>query len=256
MDKLADRIAFSFAPATITGVGGDRPKCATCAWTRFTGAVWSRRPKSARRIFSGDGGRRDVRLQMTGVWEAYSGSPTAGMMVLPGMAPYLAPEVSAGAMPKKRSIGCLCRLALSGHELIVEVSRTVRRNGGFDRHSQHSTAPTPGVRSANMATPSDCWMRLSKRHCRRTLPLGTASANEMLVGPEDVAEMPYDLTLFDLAAKGGYGPGWPATYAGRRPRLVRNRWRPRMSATRRDPRSLETNRAKTKSARSGMCRFG
>lgn len=44
-----------------------------------------------------------ARLQLAGIWEAYHASPEAAKAVYPGMAPYLAPEVSAGEMPGPQS---------------------------------------------------------------------------------------------------------------------------------------------------------
>lgn len=88
----------------------------------------------------------EVKLQLTGIWEAYSGSVTAAGMVLPTMSPYLAPEVSAGEMPNSTSdvyaIGVVMfelltgRLPYSGE---TPVSIAIK----------HATAPTPNVRDIN-----------------------------------------------------------------------------------------------------------
>jgi len=40
-----------------------------------------------------------TRLALAGVWESYSSSRLAGAAMLNAMAPYLAPEISAGSMP-------------------------------------------------------------------------------------------------------------------------------------------------------------
>lgn len=45
----------------------------------------------------------EARLQLAGLWQAYSASQTAGGVVLPAMSPSLAPEVSQGAMPSPSS---------------------------------------------------------------------------------------------------------------------------------------------------------
>jgi eukaryotic-like serine/threonine-protein kinase len=45
----------------------------------------------------------EARLQMAGIWEAYSTSASAGAVVLPNLAPYLAPEISRGGMPSPAS---------------------------------------------------------------------------------------------------------------------------------------------------------
>jgi len=44
-----------------------------------------------------------ARLQLTGMWEAYSASATAGSAVLTLMAPYMAPEISSGGLPTPAS---------------------------------------------------------------------------------------------------------------------------------------------------------
>ncbi|MFQ3676762.1 MAG: PASTA domain-containing protein [Fimbriimonadaceae bacterium] len=44
-----------------------------------------------------------ARLQLAGIWEAYSSSPSSGPAVLPSISPYLAPEVSHGSMPSYAS---------------------------------------------------------------------------------------------------------------------------------------------------------
>lgn len=93
----------------------------------------------------------DVRLQMTGIWEAYSGSVTAGAMVLPSMSPYLAPEVSAGGMPTPRSdvysIGVTLYELLSGRlPYFAETPVAMAL--------QHANSPTPNVRAINPSVPA------------------------------------------------------------------------------------------------------
>lgn len=51
-------------------------------------------------VISPDG---SAKLQLAGIWQAYSRSSTAGAVVLPSMAPYLAPEVSSGGLPAPAS---------------------------------------------------------------------------------------------------------------------------------------------------------
>ncbi|MGV3618803.1 MAG: protein kinase domain-containing protein [Fimbriimonas sp.] len=93
----------------------------------------------------------EVRLQLTGMWEAYSGSATAAAMVLPTMSPYLAPEVSAGDMPGPRSdvyaVGVLLYELLTGRlpyygDTPVAIAL------------QHATTPTPSVREINSSVPN------------------------------------------------------------------------------------------------------
>ena len=93
----------------------------------------------------------DVKLQLAGIWEVYSASPTAGAMVLPGMAPYLAPEVSAGSMPSTASdvyaLGVILYELLAGRlpyygDTAVSVA------------IQHSSVSTPSVREINPSVPA------------------------------------------------------------------------------------------------------
>ena len=92
----------------------------------------------------------DVRLQMAGIWESYSGSSTAGSVVLPALAPYLAPEVSRGGMPSPASdmysIGVILFELLAGRKpFIAEYPVAVAM--------MHATEPTPEVRVLNPSVP-------------------------------------------------------------------------------------------------------
>lgn len=92
----------------------------------------------------------DVRLQMAGIWEAYSNSTTAGSVVLPSMAPYLAPEVSKGGMPTPASdiyaVGVILFELLSGRKpYLADQPVAVAM--------MHATEPTPEVRALNPSVP-------------------------------------------------------------------------------------------------------
>ncbi|NOG39331.1 MAG: PASTA domain-containing protein [Armatimonadetes bacterium] len=92
----------------------------------------------------------EARLQLAGLWQAYSASQTAGGVVLPAMAPSLAPEVSQGAMPSPSSdvygVGVILFHLLTGR---------------MPYHAEHPVAlamkhisePIPSTRSINPSVP-------------------------------------------------------------------------------------------------------
>jgi hypothetical protein len=92
----------------------------------------------------------DARIQLAGVWEAYSRSRSAGAMVLGSMAPYLAPEVSKGSMPTVASdiyaLGVILFQLLTGRlPFLAEqpVAMAIK----------HSTEPVPSLRVLNASVP-------------------------------------------------------------------------------------------------------
>lgn len=109
-------------------------------------------------ITHGDIGEHHVRvdadgtaiLQGAGLWKSYSSSGTAGAAVLPQMAPYLAPEVSQGALPTPASdvygVGILLYQLLTGE---------------YPYHGEqplatamlHNSQATPSARAKNSAVP-------------------------------------------------------------------------------------------------------
>lgn len=137
----------------------------------------------------------DVRLQLTGVWEAYSSSPTAGVMVLPGMAPYLAPEVSAGAMPSSCSdvyaVGILLYELISGRS-------PYRADTPLALAMQHSTASTPSLRAISLAVPV-VLDEIVKKAMSKDPGSRYGSAGEMLA----------DLRMLQDALRFGRSLTWP-----------------------------------------------
>jgi serine/threonine-protein kinase len=92
----------------------------------------------------------EVRMQLTGMWEAYGASSNLGATLLPQMAPYLAPEISQGAMPDKRSdvyaIGVILFELLTGRQPYYSETTS-----GLARLHGDESLPSP--RDINPAVP-------------------------------------------------------------------------------------------------------
>lgn len=137
----------------------------------------------------------EVRLQMGGLWEAYGASPTAGAMVLPTLAPALAPEVGKGAMPSLRSdvyaVGVLLYELLTGRKPYIGDTPLATA-------MRHSTDPTPRVRSYNPSVP---------------VVLDEIVAKAMAKDPAEryasAGEMAADLRLVQDALRFGRTLTWP-----------------------------------------------
>jgi eukaryotic-like serine/threonine-protein kinase len=91
-----------------------------------------------------------VTLQLANVWSAYSASSSAGIAILPHMAPYLAPEVSAGGMPTPASdvyaVGVLLYEMMTGRLPYAADSAAAMAH-------KHRTVPVPEVRALNPSVP-------------------------------------------------------------------------------------------------------
>ena len=92
-----------------------------------------------------------VKVGLAGMWRAYGASKTAGAVVLPMMAPYLAPEVTQGSMPNAQSdvysIGVLLFELLVGRYPFSADTPVAMA-------MKHATAPIPGIRITNPAVPA------------------------------------------------------------------------------------------------------
>lgn len=142
----------------------------------------------------------EVRLQMGGLWEAYSSSPTAGAMVLPTLAPALAPEVGKGAMPSLRSdvyaVGVLLYELLTGRKPYIGDTPLATA-------MRHSTDPTPHVRSLNPSVPMVLDEIVAK-----------AMDKEAENRYASAGEMAADLRLIQDALRFGRTLSWPLRAAG------------------------------------------
>lgn len=180
----------------------------------------------------------EVRLQLTGMWEAYSGSTTAAAMVLPSMSPYLAPEVSAGGMPTPRSdvyaLGIVLYELLTGRlpyygESPVAIAL------------QHATMPTPNVRDINPSVPV-----VLAEIVRKAMSKDPAQRYAV------ASEMQFDLRAMQDALRFGRQLSWPiagspspsvtVSSSRRAPAPSTNRVAPKMSAIRGDEPEPERNK--------------
>jgi serine/threonine-protein kinase len=91
-----------------------------------------------------------VRVILPGIWEIYSALSTAGVLVLPSMSPYLAPEVSLGGLPNPTSdvysVGVLMFELLSA-KLPFQADNPVTMA------IRHQNSAVPSVRMYNPGVP-------------------------------------------------------------------------------------------------------
>ncbi len=150
---------------------------------------------SARTVFSKQG--EGVKLMQAGFWQAFRHSDAAARQMVVNMAPYLAPEITAGSMPSKTSdiyaVGVLLYRLLTGRYPY----------GGDSPQSyaeQHISAPYPSLKRSLASVPPalDEIIRkcLSKRPDERY-----ANATELL----------RDLRLLQDALRFGKSVKWPLT---------------------------------------------
>jgi serine/threonine-protein kinase len=160
----------------------------------------------------------DTRLQMGAIWEAYAASQTAGAVVLPSIAPYLAPEVSAGGMPSKKSdvysLGILLYELLAGR-------KPYTADTAIATAMRHSSEPTPRVRSISPSAP---------------VVLDEIVYKAMAKDPEyryaNAGELFSDLRQVQDAMRFGRTLSWPLKVGAPVPAAGRQNVAPKMSAIR------------------------
>lgn len=117
-----------------------------------------------------------VKLTLPGFWTAYPSSSRAGLGMLRGMAPYLAPEVTSGSMPNALSdiysLGVLLYQMLAGRcpysgDSTVAIA------------TKHATAPYPSLRTINPSVP-EALDELIKKCLAKTPTARYAKVSELL----------------------------------------------------------------------------
>lgn len=137
----------------------------------------------------------EAKVQMAGVWQAYSFSQTAGEAVLPLMAQYLAPEVSRGSMPSVRSdvysIGVLLYEMLSGR-------LPFHADNPATMAMKHVSEAAPNVRMMNPSVPV-----VLAEIVRKTM------AKDPQMRYENAGDLLSDLRILQDALKFGRTLTWP-----------------------------------------------
>ncbi len=170
-----------------------------------------------------------VKLALAGMWRAYGASRTAGSVVLPMMAPYLAPEVTQGAMPSPTtdvySVGIILYELLTGRYPFSADTPVAMA-------MKHSTAPVPGIRAQNNGVPQTLEEIVKK--CLAKVPHDRYMS---------AAELLSDLRMMQDALRFGKQLSWPIKSTGPlpaptpepAPQLVA----PRMSAIRPESKQIK-----------------
>lgn len=146
-------------------------------------------------VISPDG---SARLQLAGIWEAYSHSQTAGQVVLPSMAAYLAPEVSSGSLPSKQSdvyaVGVILFELLCGHQPFAAENPIAMA-------LKHASSPSPTLNSPDAP---EVLIQIVKKAMDKDPGLRYENAFEMLG----------DLRLMQDALRFGKVLTWPIKRGG------------------------------------------
>jgi hypothetical protein len=162
-----------------------------------------------------------AKLQLAGIWQTYSASATAGSVVLPSMAAYLAPEISSGSMPSPSSdvyaVGIILFQLLTGRQPYIGDTPVAVA-------MKHSTTPTPPVRMLNPSVPT-ALDEVIKKAMAKDPSERYVSAREMLA----------DLRVIEDAVRFGRPVAWPIRKSEPSAAPAAQQVAPTMSAAREKP---------------------
>lgn len=135
------------------------------------------------------------RLQLAGIWTAYSSSSTAGVVVLPNMAPYLAPEISQGSMPTPASdvyaLGVLLFQLLTGRPPFLAEQPVALV-------MKHASDQPPSLKALNASVPSALEQAVAK-----------AMSKDATARYPNAESMLADLRMVQDAMRFGKSVTWP-----------------------------------------------
>lgn len=158
----------------------------------------------------------ETQLEAAGLWQSFSLSQSAGSLMLPLMAPYMAPEVSAGGMPSASSdvygLGVLLFEMVTGR-------MPYNADTPLATAMRHTTEPTPSIRQFNTGMPMVLDEIIKKAMCKE--PMGRYQSG---------AEMLADLRILQDALRFGRTLSWPLSLGGQAANLEPQNVAPTMSA--------------------------
>lgn len=160
-----------------------------------------------------------VKVHQGALWEAYSRCAQGGVLAFAAMAPYLAPEVSAGGMPTPRSdiyaVGVLLFELVTGRLPYIA-------NNAPAMAEKHAQAPVPSVKLLNPSVPHALDEIIRK-----------AMSKEPSQRYASAGELAEDLRLLQDALRFGKPLTWPLKAGNQEP--VPQPVAPRLSAVKPQP---------------------